>query len=88
MLKTGGVEGMKELEEVFEGGGPRIFEDTSEAESPVEHEEACEVLEPIRICSDSTIKELAQLCDAKECPIYHYLEALSKAGISIRFHRM
>ena len=88
VLKTRGFEVMKKLEEVFEGGGPRIFEDTSETESLAKHEGTCEVLDSIRSCSDSTIRELAQLCDAKECPIYHYLDALSKAGISIRFQRI
>ena len=83
---------MVEYEEIFEGGGPVILEEPLTAELPIyesmaESEELIEVLEFIRKYPNSTLMDLAQLCDVKECPICHYLNALSKAGVSIRFQR-
>jgi hypothetical protein len=79
------TEKVAEPEESFAGGGPIVIEELPVGKSIVWSEDLSDVLQFIRKYPDSTLKDLAKLCEIEECPIYHYLEALSKAGISICF---
>ena len=74
-----------ESEESFAGGGPVVIEELPVDENMAWSEELSDILRFIREYPDSTLKDLAKLCEVEECPIYHYLQALSKAGISICF---